>query len=105
MAMLDRRYALLPVKLLLNQRFESLSKVAALRVPALYIHGTADEIVPFEMGRRLFEATTGFKRFAAIDGARHDNNAAVGGPAFRTAISAFVQDTSAMHASSLVASH
>jgi pimeloyl-ACP methyl ester carboxylesterase len=105
MAMLDKRYALLPVKLFLNQRFESLSKVPMLRVPVLYIHGTADEIVPFEMGRRLFDATAGFKRLAAIDGGRHDNNSVVGGPAFRSAITAFIEDTSALRASSPLASH
>jgi pimeloyl-ACP methyl ester carboxylesterase len=96
MAMLSKTIALLPVKLFLKHRFESLSKVARLRLPALYIHGTADEIVPFGMGRRLFDATQGFKRFAAIDGGRHDDNAAVGGPAFRAAIGAFIEDTSAL---------
>jgi pimeloyl-ACP methyl ester carboxylesterase len=100
MVMLSKLYALLPVKFFLQHRFESLGKVARLRVPALYIHGTADEIVPFEMGRRLFDATAGFKRFAAIDGGRHDDNAVVGGRAFRSAISAFVEDTSAFRATS-----
>ena len=49
-----------------------------------------------DMGRRLFDATPGFKRFAAIDGGRHDDNAVAGGSAFRSAISAFVEDTSAL---------
>lgn len=96
MVMLSRLYALLPVKFFLNHRFESLAKAARLRLPALYIHGTADEIVPFEMGRRLFDATPGFKRFAAIEGGRHDDNAVVDGRAFRAAISAFVAETSAL---------
>jgi pimeloyl-ACP methyl ester carboxylesterase len=98
MVMLSKFYALLPVKFFLQHRFESLGKVARLRLPALYIHGTADEIVPFEMGRRLFDATAGFKRFSAIDGGRHDDNAVVGGLAFRSAISAFVEDTAALRA-------
>jgi pimeloyl-ACP methyl ester carboxylesterase len=100
MAMLNKPIALLPVKLFLKHRFESLGKVAKLRLPALYIHGTADEIVPFDMGRRLFDATPGFKRFAAIDGGRHDDNAVAGGSAFRSAISAFVEGTSALRAAS-----
>jgi pimeloyl-ACP methyl ester carboxylesterase len=98
MAVLSKPVALLPVKLFLKHRFESLGKVARLRLPALYIHGTADEIVPFDMARRLFDATPGFKRFAAIDGGRHDDNAVAGGSAFRSAISAFVEDTSALRA-------
>jgi pimeloyl-ACP methyl ester carboxylesterase len=100
MVMLSKLYALLPVRFFLNHRFESKAKVARLRVPALYIHGTADEIVPFEMGRRLFDATAGFKRFAAIDGGRHDDNAVVGGRAFRAAISAFVEEASALRSAS-----
>jgi pimeloyl-ACP methyl ester carboxylesterase len=100
MAMLSKPVALLPVKRFLKHRFESLGKVAKLRLPALYIHGTADEIVPFDMGRRLFDATPGFKRFAAIDGGRHDDNAVAGGSAFRSAISAFIEDTSALRAAS-----
>jgi uncharacterized protein len=90
MAMLRRRYTLLPIKALLNQRFDSIQKVRRLRLPVLYVHGTADEIVPFSMGRRLFSESSGMKSFVAIDGGRHGDNSVVGGPAFRAAIRSFV---------------
>ncbi len=93
LAVRDWKYALLPVNLLLNQRFESIEKVAQLSLPVLFIHGTADEIVPFEMGLQLFRKSGGSKRFVSIDGGRHDNNAAVGGAVFRSAISTFVDDS------------
>src|SRR3989454_4742390 len=79
MAKLRKRYALLPMQLL-SQRFDSIQKVSKLRLPVLYVHGTADEVVPYAMGEQLFRASGGRKRFIAIGGGLHHNNAAVGGP-------------------------
>jgi uncharacterized protein len=93
MARLEKPYKLFPVKLFLNQRFDSIAKVERLAVPALFIHGTADEVVPFSMGEQLYRRASGAKRFVAIEGGRHDNNAATGGEAFLSALRNFVSDT------------
>ena len=90
MAKLRPQYALLPTRLL-NQQFDSIGKVSALQLPVLYIHGTADEVVPYRMGEQLFRASGGRKRLVAVGGALHDNNAAVGGPLFRREIRDFVE--------------
>jgi len=90
MAKLRPQYALLPTRLL-NQQFDSIGKVSALQLPVLYIHGTADEVVPYRMGEELFRASGGRKRLVAVGGALHDNNAAVGGPLFRGEIRDFVE--------------
>jgi len=79
MAALDARYAWLPVRKFVTHRFDSIRKVAGLTLPALYVHGSADEIVPFEMGRRLFEASGGEKRFVVLPGGAHDHDAAGAG--------------------------
>jgi fermentation-respiration switch protein FrsA (DUF1100 family) len=92
MAMLDTRYALLPVDLLLNQRFDSIAKVGHLRLPVLYIHGTADETVPFEMGKALYRSTPAARGFVAVPAGKHKTNAAVGGGRLRVAISRFVEE-------------
>ena len=93
MAMLEEaRYALLPVNLFLNQRFDSIAKVGQLRLPVLYIHGTADEIVPFGMGKALYNATPLARRFVAVPAGTHTDNAAVGGAGLRSAIRRFVGD-------------
>jgi len=94
MAKLRKRYALLPMQLL-HQRFDSIQKVSKLKLPVLYIHGTADEVVPYAMGEQLFKASGGRKRFIAIGGGLHANGAAVGGPLFRAAIRDFVEDSAA----------
>jgi pimeloyl-ACP methyl ester carboxylesterase len=92
MALLEPRYAVLPLSLL-NQRFDSLDKVPALRLPSLFIHGTADEVVPYSMGLQLFGASAGTKQFLAVEGGRHGDNARAGGSAFRAAIERFVEDS------------
>jgi alpha-beta hydrolase superfamily lysophospholipase len=95
MAKLRRRYALLPMRLL-NQRFDSIGKVGRLELPVLYIHGTADEVVPYAMGEQLFKASGGRKRLVAVGGGLHDNNAAVGGAMFRAAIRDFIEESEAL---------
>jgi len=77
MAKLESKYGIFPVGLLLNQRFESIKKVSRLSLPVLYIHGTADRVVPYNMGVALYERSGGEKRFVAVAGGGHDDNAAV----------------------------
>jgi hypothetical protein len=43
------------------------------------------------MGLKLFEASGGDKRFVAIDGGRHDHDAAAGEPVLRAALRDFLQ--------------
>jgi alpha-beta hydrolase superfamily lysophospholipase len=49
----------LPVAWLLPDKFDTLSKAPAIKVPTLVAHGDADEVVPFEMGRRVATAVEG----------------------------------------------
>jgi len=90
MARLDRRYAMLPVGLLLNQRFESARKVAGLDVPVLFIHGTEDEVVPFTMAEALYARSRGRKHLLAIEGGRHDDDRIVAPAAMRAALNDLV---------------
>jgi uncharacterized protein len=90
MASLEGKYGIYPVRLLLNQRFDSLSKVGRLALPVLYIHGTADAIVPFGMGVKLFEHSAGRKRFLAVPGGGHDDSSLVARSAMRAAISGLI---------------
>lgn len=43
----------LPMRSLMRDRFDSLSKAGAVRQPTLVLHGTADEVIPFPLGQRL----------------------------------------------------
>ncbi len=65
--------------LLFKSRFDSLDKIARLRTPLLILHGDADEVVPYEHGRRLWEAASEPKAFYTIPRARHNDTYLVGG--------------------------
>jgi uncharacterized protein len=42
-----------PVRLLMRDRFDSASRAASIKVPVLVVHGTDDEVIPYDLGRRL----------------------------------------------------
>ncbi len=90
-AMGELKYGLLPVGLLLNQRFESMQKIAQLKVPLLLIHGTWDQKVPAGMAKQLFEAAPQPRTLVLIEGGEHSNNGAVGWVEYRDAVSAFIK--------------
>jgi fermentation-respiration switch protein FrsA (DUF1100 family) len=48
-------YPYLPVKLLLKDKFNSISKITMINIPILIMHGKKDDVVPFSMGKELFE--------------------------------------------------
>jgi alpha-beta hydrolase superfamily lysophospholipase len=79
-------WGFLPVGLILTQEFDTLSKMAHLKMPVLIAHGTRDSIVPVEMGERLFEAATGPKRFIRVEGAGHHNLSGVAFSEYRAAL-------------------
>jgi fermentation-respiration switch protein FrsA (DUF1100 family) len=59
-----------PADLLVLDRFDTLSKSSEIRIPTLVLHGDADEVVPFWMGRRLADAIPG-ARLVRVPGAHH----------------------------------
>ena len=45
-----------PARLLMRSKYDTLSKVGNIRIPKLFIHSRDDEMIPFAMAERLFEA-------------------------------------------------
>lgn len=71
-AIQHRRFLqIFPVDLLLTEKFDSLSKVRSLRVPVLFMHGSADSVVPSEMSQRLYDAASEPKQLFVIPDADH----------------------------------
>ena len=48
-------YPYLPVKFILKDRYDSINKIDKIRTPILIMHGKKDDIIPFSMGKELFE--------------------------------------------------
>ncbi len=84
-------FPFLPVASILRTRYDNLAKVGRLRVPLLVLHGDRDSVVPFEQGRRVFEAAPEPKRFFRIAGADHNDTYVTGGEAYWRALTSFVQ--------------
>lgn len=63
----------LPVRRLMRTQFNALERIQQYPGPLLSSHGTADEIVPYALGKRLFRAAPGTKQFIGIAGARHND--------------------------------
>ena len=49
------KYPYLPVRLLLKDRYESNKKIKNINSPILIMHGKVDNIVPFYMGKKMYE--------------------------------------------------
>jgi uncharacterized protein len=83
-----RDYPLFPVRALMRDRFDNLSKIAAVDAPVMIVHGAADDVVPPDMGRTLFAAAREPKRALFVAGVGH---AIEPRPAF-AAVAAFLDD-------------
>lgn len=67
-----RMYPYMPVRLFARFRYDTRAHLARVRCPVLVMHSREDELVPFEFGRRLFEAAREPKRFVEITGGHND---------------------------------
>lgn len=71
-AVAAKAFPFLPTSLLMRDRFDSASKAPGLKLPTLIIHGTKDEVIPFELGESLSKAIPGAK-FVPGTGAGHND--------------------------------
>lgn len=69
--MAKRIYPFVP-SFLIGIKMDNIGKVQALKIPKLFIHSKDDEIVPLELGRRLFEAAAPPKEFLEIAGSHNE---------------------------------
>ncbi len=61
----------------LSLKFDSINKVKSLTVPKLFIHSPDDEVVPYWVGQKLFEAAAGPKEFLEAHGGHNDGSITV----------------------------
>jgi hypothetical protein len=80
------RWGWLPVSLLITQRFEAVKKVARIGSPLLVVHGENDNLINSELGRKLYEAAQGRKRFLLVEGGSHYSTMSMGVAKYREAL-------------------
>jgi fermentation-respiration switch protein FrsA (DUF1100 family) len=83
-------YPWLPARWFIRNRFESLDKIGRTQGRVFVAHGTADRLIPFTMGERLFAAAPEPKAFLPLEGHDHNDGA---GPEFFAELTRFLART------------
>ena len=89
-AMASRHYRIVP-GFLVRLGLDNMTNVRRIRCPILIFHGTADKLVPIEMGRALAAAAAGPVEFVTIEGAGHNDTYDMGGKTYKEKLAAFVK--------------
>lgn len=64
-------YPWLPVRALMFDQFRSIDVVGGIKAPLIFFHGDRDQVVPYELGQRLFAAAPEPKEFVTLPGGDH----------------------------------
>lgn len=75
---------------LIKTRYDNIGKLARLKVPILVMHSPQDDIIPFSMGKRLFDAAPMPKRFFEMKG-NHNEGFLDSEPAYGKVIADFLR--------------
>lgn len=78
-------------RILLRTKMNSIGKIGLVRCPKLFIHSRADEVVPYKLGRRLYEAAPEPKEFYEVKGSAHNSTYIVGGKAYFDSLRRFIE--------------
>ena len=83
-------FPILPTKWVQHIYYDSASKVDKINCPVLHIHSPEDQVIPFVMGKALFEKLPEPKQFVEIHG-RHNSGWMDSIEIYKPAINTFVQ--------------
>jgi fermentation-respiration switch protein FrsA (DUF1100 family) len=70
--------------------YDNLGKIGRIKAPVLIIHGEHDEVIPVEMGLRLYTAAPAPKELYIIPGAHHNDTYLFGGQTYFDRFRAFI---------------
>lgn len=85
----QRQYPFFPIRLVMRNPFDSYSRIGRIRAPLLFLHSPEDAVVPFEEGRKLYDAANAPRTMVEVRGG-HVNASEEDGATFRQAIAAFL---------------
>ena len=68
----DIAFPVFPHVIYLRYSFDSLNKIKTVDAPVLVIHSPEDEIIPFELGQKLYAGVQSEKEFLQIKGGHND---------------------------------
>lgn len=71
--------------------YDSETRIKEIEAPLLMLHGSRDQIVPLELGKKLFQQANEPKNFVLLEGAGHNDIESVSGQTYLEAIDTFVE--------------
>lgn len=90
-AVAGHHYWYLPASLLLEDRYENVTRIESIEVPVLVIAGSTDDIVPTGQSREVYEAAVEPKRLVIVDGAGHNDPQLLDGAEMIDAVTTFLE--------------
>jgi len=84
-------YPYVPVRWIARSRYASIDRIGRLRLPKLFLHARADDVIPLAHGRRLFDAAPPPRTFVALAGG-HGDAFEADSAAYFGAVDQFLQD-------------
>ena len=70
--------------------YDNLGKIGYVKVPVMVVHGAEDEIIPVDMGRRVYGAAPEPKVLYIIPGAHHNDTYLLGGTEYFRRLKDFI---------------
>ena len=68
---------------LMRSNFNNMKKIRSISTPTLFIHGTKDDVIPFEMSEKLYDQSPSkVKNLLKVEGGKHEDQYAVAGEAY-----------------------
>ena len=67
-----RMFPFMPVKMLSRYRFDNAAKIGRLTCPVLITHSPDDDLIPYDMGRKLYELAPEPKAFIELSGTHNE---------------------------------
>jgi len=89
--MAGAHYPFVP-KFMVRTQMNSLVKIEFISMPKMFVHSKQDRVVPYHLGRKLYEAAPEPKRFHEVIGAGHNETWLVGGDSYFNALAQFITD-------------
>jgi len=68
----QKLYPLLPIKWFCRFRYDSASKVSRLNIPKLFAHSLQDDLIPYDLGEKLYQAAAQPKEFVVLESSHND---------------------------------
>ena len=68
-----KRLRFFPIDIILNQKFDSITKIKSLQMPVLFLHSTGDNLVSYRHSQKLYQAAPQPKQLFLIPKGNHFN--------------------------------